>query len=403
MSRVLTLASTAVMAALLVLPAPAPGQWTLVVHGDGRALGPTPITVPVDPQVRSGPHTLIGPDGAKLAAYGYERDQQLHLVTVLPSVPETGTVVYQLSQGAAEPGGAELAPRDRSPNIEIQLNGQPFTTLVLATGPKPFLFPVIGPTGDRFTRSYPMEEVPGEDQDHPHQRSFWFTHGKVNGVDFWSELPGHGRILPKRVQSAGVQNGSAAVIVRSEDDWIDAHAKPVCSDERTMTFYGTHSPRIIDFDITIKATHGPVTFGDTKEGTFGLRVASSMDVKRQQGGKITNAEGITDAAAWGKASPWVDYTGPIGGKTVGIAILNHPSSFRYPTTWHVRDYGLFAANPFGYHDFGQAKPGDHTIPEGGTITFRYRVILHEGDTESARIAEAFSAYAKPPRVEVVRR
>ena len=77
---------------------------------------------------------------------------------------------------------------------------------------------------------------------------------------------------------------------------------------------------------------------------FGLRVATSMDVTSKKGGKIINAEGIENTPAWGKPSPWVDYTGPVGGKTVGVAIFNHPSSFRYPTTWHVRDYGLFAAN-----------------------------------------------------------
>ncbi len=125
-----------------------------------------------------------------------------------------------------------------------------------------------------------------------------------------------------------------------------------------------------------------------------------MDVKRKQGGQIVNAEGITDTDAWGKASPWVDYTGPVKGKTVGVAILNHPESFRYPTTWHVRDYGLFAANPFGYHDFGVDKPGSHTIPAGESIHFRYRVILHEGRTDEARIAAAFQAFAEPPKVEI---
>ncbi len=122
--------------------------------------------------------------------------------------------------------------------------------------------------------------------------------------------------------------------------------------------------RIIDFDFRIFASDGPVTFGDTKEGMFGIRVASSMDVTRKQGGRITNAEGLTDEKAWGKPSPWVDYVGPVKDKIVGIAIINHPLSFRYPTTWHVRTYGLFAANPFGWHDFGRPERGDYTIPGG---------------------------------------
>jgi hypothetical protein len=102
----------------------------------------------------------------------------------------------------------------------------------------------------------------------------------------------------------------------------------------------------------------------------------------------------------GQASPWVDYTGPVDGRTVGVAILNHPDSFRYPTTWHVRDYGLFAANPFGWRDFGMKTAGDYTLPAGESITFRYRVILHDGDTASADLPAAFRAYARPPKVEI---
>jgi hypothetical protein len=263
---------------------------------------------------------------------------------------------------------------------------------------KPYLFPVIGPTGARFTRAFPMEKVAGEDLDHPHQRSFWFTHGKVNGVDFWSETAGHGTI--RETAKLTRMAGPALALIRTTNDWIGPDGNKVCEDERAYRFYNTRSSYVIDFDIAIKAAVGQVTFGDTKEGMFGLRVASTMDVKHGQGGRITNAEGVTDLAAWGKPSPWVDYTGPVAGQMVGIAILNHPESFRYPTTWHVRDYGLFAANPFGWHDFGLGQSGDYTIPAGNTIAFRYRVILHKGDTASARIPTVFQAYEHPPRVRI---
>jgi hypothetical protein len=109
---------------------------------------------------------------------------------------------------------------------------------------------------------------------------------------------------------------------------------------------------------------------------------------------------LADEKAWGQASPWVDYVGPINGKTVGIAVLNHPASFRYPTTWHVRTYGLFAANPFGWHEFGKTERGDHTLAKGESMTFGYRVIFHEGDTTAAGIDRLFSAYAKPPVVDI---
>src|SRR5690606_24989744 len=129
------------------------------------------------------------------------------------------------------------------------------------------------------------------------------------------------------------------------------------------------------------ASEGPLVFGDTKEGSFGVRVPTAMDVDRKQGGKITTSEGADDGAAWGKQASWVDYCGPVDGEVVGIAILNHPESFRYPTHWHVRTYGLFAANPFGIHDFtgAAAGAGNLELAAGESITLRYRVIFHKGD------------------------
>ncbi|QEH34085.1 hypothetical protein OJF2_26190 [Aquisphaera giovannonii] len=306
-----------------------------------------------------------------------------------------------------------------SPHISIEPRGRDLVVKVendlLAEyhsdgGAKPYLFPVMGPRGVRYTRAYPMEDVPGEDRDHPHQRSFWFTHGKVNGIDFWSEAKGHGTI--RETARKTVVSGHVLGRLRTTNEWLGPDGAKVLEDERVLTFYATRgldAPRIIDFDITLRATAGPVTFGDTKEGSFGLRVASTMDVNKKLGGKIVNAEGLEDDAAWGKPSPWVDYTGPVDHRgliatgvmsrqDVGIAILNHPDSFRFPTTWHVRTYGLFAANPFGWHDFGVGKSGDHTLPAGQEIRLRYRVILHRGDASKVRLREAFEAYSKPPEI-----
>jgi hypothetical protein len=274
--------------------------------------------------------------------------------------------------------------------VEVRVDGKLLTEYIPDDGPKPYFFPLIGPSGARMTRSFPMKEVEGEKRDHPHHRSLWFTHGSVNKVDFWSEAPGHGRIVEtSRLVGGGLASGT----LRTTDDWISPDGNKVCEDERSVTFHAGKDAGTIDFDVTLKASEGPVTFGDTKEGMFGLRVPTSMDVTSKPGGHIVNAEGVEDKAAWGKASAWVDYSGPVDGKTVGVAILNHPSSFRYPTTWHVRDYGLFAANPFGYHDFGQKSSGEHVLPKGESIRFRYRVILHDGDSKAAHLPEAFRAYA----------
>lgn len=165
-----------------------------------------------------------------------------------------------------------------------------------------------------------------------------------------------------------------------------------------MTFDAARGLRWIDFHAKVTATSDKVVFGDTKEGSFGVRVAGSMRVELEGGGRIVNSEGQTDKAAWGQRAPWVDYSGPVDGETVGIAILNHPKSFRYPTYWHVRTYGLFAANPFGLHNFLNSNKvdGSLTLAEGDSFEVFYRVILHAGDAEDANIAAEFKRYAAAP-------
>ena len=317
---------------------------------------------------------------------------------VLPAGPIQGAYRLRPRSPSDQATPAGFGLRSKGQNITIQLDGSLFSEYRTDVGAKPFLYPLVGPAGSSLTRAYPMEAVAGEDRDHPHQKSFWFTHGKVNGIDFWSEQNGNGTI--KETARTSMVSGPVLARLCTSDDWLGPDGRKVCEDERVLTFYKTRNARVIDFEILLKATHGPVTFGDTKEGMFGLRVASSMDVDKKRGGRIVNAEGLVDGQAWGKASPWVDYSGPVNGKNVGIAILNHPRSFRYPTTWHVRTYGLFAANPFGWHDFGLSKPGDYTLPADEKLWFGYRVILHEGDAGAARIADAFDRYGEPPAIDV---
>ena len=286
---------------------------------------------------------------------------------------------------------ADVQFKKGSNAVEVRIDGRLFTKYVFAGAPKPYCYPIIGPTGKPITRSYPMEEVAGETKDHPHHRSFWFTFGDVNGIDFWSESDKAGRTVHKGFEK--LQGGKNYGLIRTRNDWLSPDGKKVCEDIRDLKIY--RDGRTMDFTITIKATDGPVKFGDTKEGMMGIRVASSMDVDKGSG-HIVNSRGQKDGDTWGKQAEWCDYYGPVDGKTVGIAIMDHPKSFRYPTYWHVRTYGLFAANPFGLNAFtnGKIADGSYTIPAGGKITFRYRILIHEGTTEEAKIAEAYSEYAK---------
>jgi hypothetical protein len=371
----------------------------VVIESTGARTVETPVLVPLEEPLEPGDWVLesLSNGSRKLPAQAFLDNGRPYLAFLLPPDQSTEPRKFRLKAGSTGTEGVTLR-KEAKGSTAITLNGRPFTSYLTQTGPKPILFPVLGPGGEPYTRAFPMRDEPGEDRDHPHQRSFWMTHGNVNGVDFWSEMKGHGSI--REVERITELGGPVVGVIRTRNDWLDSAGKRVCSDERVLRVHNTTGSRLLDFDVTIRATDGPVTFGDTKEGMFGVRVASSMDVKRKQGGKILNAEGLTDAAAWGKPSPWVDYTGPVAGKVVGIAILNHPESFRYPTTWHVRDYGLFAANPFGYKDFGRTDSGAHTIAPGDSITFRYRLILHEGSTEAAAISSAFEAYRSPVRVTI---
>lgn len=391
-----------ILATILAGSASAQSPGRLTVRGNGTELSETPAIVELKRGLAAGDYVLrrAGQD-RDLPAQVFDDQGKAFLAVVLDRVPAQGEQTYELRpRSSSDSTATAVSIGAQGANLAVRVANQLFTEYLIDAGPKPYYFPVIGPTGAPYTRAYPMKQVAGEDKDHPHQRSLWFTHGKVNGVDFWSEQGRHGSI--KETSRRAVVEGPAVGLIRTTDDWLGPDGHKVCEDERVVRVYNTRTTRILDFDITVKATAGPVTFGDTKEGMFGLRVASSMDVKRKQGGKITNAEGVTDLDAWGKASPWVDYTGPVEGKTVGIAILNHPESFRYPTTWHVRDYGLFAANPFGWHDFGRPKAGDYTVPSGESIAFRYRVIFHEGETSRASIPAFFQGYAKPPEIDLSR-
>lgn len=309
-------------------------------------------------------------------------------------------------------GELTLVDRDKAIHgIAILSDGKLFADYVIGNAPKPVVWPIVGPTGVEMTRAYSMKFVVGEKTDHPHQRSLWFTHGDVNGVDFWAESPGDGSPIPdakpghpafkghgsiihrEYIKNAVEKNGA---IISTRNDWFGPKCDKILEDARTLTFRDLGKTRMIDFEITLTASNGDVHFGDTKEGSFGLRIPTEMDVDHKPtGGKIVSSDGLTDKDAWGKRASWVDYSGNVGGEVLGIAILNHPSSFNYPTRWHVRTYGLFAANPFGSKSFDPetSDPSGYTLPKGQSITLRYRVLLHSGDHESAEIAEAFKKFS----------
>jgi hypothetical protein len=302
----------------------------------------------------------------------------------------------------------EVQRKDKQ--IDVTIGGKPFTTYYFDPAvAKPYLMPLRSAQGTIVTRGYPVgnEVPPGSERDksfEPHQRPLYFAHGNIDGLDFWGEevfakyFNDHGKqdyghmVMEKMDEARGGSSGT----IKAEFSLQGPGGHVIGDETQTFTFRGDDQTRIIDCEFTVRATHGPLTFGDSKEGTFGIRVAKELDSPPAHMVNSQGAEG--EKAIWGKRADWVDYDGKVDGEDVGIAVLDHPKSFRHPTTWHARGYGLFAANPFGLRDFTRDpnQDGSWTIPERKSLTFRYRVIIHHGDYKTANIAEAYQKYAAEP-------
>lgn len=424
-----------------------PSDSNLIVEvSTERDLVHSPMVVEVGQAASTGEYLLIPESGGlpiPATIFEGEPPGQRILRGLLPTLTtqdgKPRTERYRLKplgdRDAATPAFAFRAGRTPG-SLELHQGDELITTYFDGTADayKPYFHPLNAPGGTPVTRGYPMSPRPGEPTDHNHHRAFWFTYGEVNDFDFWAAdplnekgkpNPRYGRIRPWNTPEAtsststpstptaraGVGAASLTTVLR----WTNASGERALLEERRTTwFYGDTQTRILDSDITLTALKEPVHFGDTKEGMFGLRVASTMDVDaskrkegdpaRSAGGRIVNAEGLTNAEAWGKRSAWVDYSGPAEGRIWGVAILDHPTNLNHPTAWHVRTYGLFAANPIGRRDFnlGDHEQGPFTLAPGEALRLRYRVIIHPGDEQQGRIAQAFASYANPPQVKTIR-
>jgi hypothetical protein len=275
---------------------------------------------------------------------------------------------------------------------------------------KPYLWPLNSPAGVPITRAWPME--PGEaggSRDHVHQKSAWFCHGDiipegielkdkvkgVTGVDFWSEAKGHGVIVCTSKGPIRIVDNHAQVATHNE--WRTADGIKLLDEDRVIHFQPFGDAYLFTFDIDLAATAAPITFGDTKEGSFGIRI---NDALREKGGKgkLTTANGNTGMAKiWGTKSAWCDYSGKLNDKMVGLAIFDDPTN-NPQSCWHSRDYGLMSANPFGRAKSGfPAVKGDADLvklAKDAHLKLRYGIFVHPGDAKDGKVAEHFELFAK---------
>jgi hypothetical protein len=321
------------------------------------------------------------------------------LLLPVPFVPPaSGTAGQSGVRPAAQP--VELARN--GDHVDVRIGGRPFATYYFDPSvAKPYFFPLRSALGTIVTRGFPMTpDIAGEDRDEPHQRAMYFAHGDINGFDFWGEAAfpkwsdhpasTFGRTVFRTVDD--IQGGADGGSLRATFDLVTPTGT-IAEEIQTYRFGGDQQSRIIDCEFAIHATHGPIVMGDTKEGTFAIRVVKALD---SPPGRMVNANGASgEKAIWGKRSNWVDYYGHVAGEDVGVAIFDHPQNLRAPTYWHARAYGLLAANPFGLKPFtgDRRQDGRYPIPAGGSLIFRYRVFIHHGTPSQAGVAEAYGQFA----------
>ena len=306
--------------------------------------------------------------------------------------------------------------------VDILLNHQLITSFCYYDSiRKPILFPINTLTGQTVTRNYPIKIVPGETADHPHHVGLWLNYEFVNGLDFWNnstaiplnERRKYGTIVHDKVISSNAGKKGAELV--TSEHWLTPD-KTVLLDEQTQYVFARHADRLIIDRITTLTARTDVSFKDTKDGMIAIRVARQLEQpikgeremvddagevvkKNDDGASVTglylNSEGLTGDACWGVRARWCMLSGKINGQDISIAIIDHPRNVGYPTYWHARGYGLFAANPLGQEVFSKGKEKlDFKLMANKSETFRYRIIICSGPkasaNEIARFASDFS-------------
>lgn len=319
---------------------------------------------------------------------------------------------------AAGDKGVRLVRDDARQRVDVFVDGQPFTSYVYpSTLKKPVLYPVRTAKGTHVTRGFPLEPRAGERVDHPHQVGFWFTYGDVNGVDFWNnsdaikpeDRPKMGTILHKAV--AAVRSGADKGELETDMDWVLSDGTVALKEHTTFVFRGGAGWRTIDRITRLQALDAPVSLKDNKEGMFGMRVARQLEIPSKKPEVFTDAAGRATAvatmnnegvngdyltsegkqgdAAWGTRGKWCALLSKIGDEPVTVAILDHPANPGYPTYWHARGYGLFAANPLGQKDLSGGKETlNFALGPRESATFRYRVVIFSEPADAARVEAA---------------
>jgi Methane oxygenase PmoA len=332
-------------------------------------------------------------------------------------------VLPLLMSGAPDKAHVQVTPNEAQRRVDITIDGKPFTSYIWPTTlKKPTLYPLRTAKGTIVTRGFPLEPRKGERVDHPHHVGLWLNHGDVNGLDFWNnsdaipakQAPTMGTILQRKiVETKSGDTGELAV----ETDWVRPDKKAIVHERTRFGFSGTADSRVIDRITTLTAGDEKVVFKDNKEAFIGMRVARGLEqpdnkpeiftdasgkpahapVLDNTGvtGEYVSSEGLKGDAVWGTRGRWTLLGGTVDNEPVTLAILDNPANPGFPTYWHARGYGLFAANPLGESVFTNGKKSlDLTLEPGKSATFRYRVLILSGKVAPAEIEKRYQAFAQ---------
>jgi hypothetical protein len=314
----------------------------------------------------------------------------------------------------------KLVVREADRRVDMLVEGRPFTAYVWPrTLKKPVLHPIHTADGRVVTRGFPPG--PGERADHPHHVGLWLNYGDVDGHDFWNNSEG---IPPERAEKMGTvvhtaisraEGGRGEARLEVKADWIAGTGRKVLAETTLFRFQEARGLRAIDRITRLRATGGAVALPDNKEGMLGLRVRRELEDPNEKSGEFndasgrvtkmesmdttgvtgvyTSSEGRTGKAVWGTRGRWTMLAGVVEGRPLTVAILDHPDNPGFPTYWHARGYGLFAANPLGQAALSEGRERlGFSVPAGGSCVFRHRVLLFDSAPSAAQMEDHYRAW-----------
>ncbi|MEQ8338926.1 MAG: PmoA family protein [Cyclobacteriaceae bacterium] len=318
----------------------------------------------------------------------------------------------------------DLNVKEAEKKVDVLIGGKLFTSYIYPDNiMKPVLWPVNSAEGNMLTRSYPLINKAGDRTDHPHHVGVWLNYGDVNGLDFWNNSEA---ISPERKSKYGsiyhqsietVKGGKGSAVLATRSLWKSPDNTSMLEDQTSFEFIADGDMRIIDRTTSLKALIDEVNFTDNKEGMFAIRVSRELELPSNKPttlvdshgvatkvdkmdntyvkGNYRSAEGVEGKEVWGTRCRWMKLGSEINGEKVSLVIIDHPDNVGYPTYWHARDYGLFAANTLGQKIFSEGeKELNFKLNKGETTTFRYRLVVASKDLSDAQINKLADEYAK---------